>query len=63
MMRRSLPIAARLPAASATRRHVLAATAAKFSTSTATKQASEAPKQPKMVKLTINGKEIEVEQG
>lgn len=36
---------------------------ARFSTSSHRGQASEAPKQPKMIKLHVNGKEVEVEQG
>lgn len=37
---------------------------AAFSTSAIARQASEAPQQPKkMIKLHVNGKEVEVEQG
>ncbi|CDR99008.1 probable NADH dehydrogenase (ubiquinone) 78K chain precursor [Sporisorium scitamineum] len=45
-------VAARLPASSAS-----------FATAASRRQATPAPAPPKMVKLTINGKEIEVEQG
>ena len=41
----------------------LPATSASFATSALQRQATPAPAPPKMVKLTINGKEIEVEQG
>lgn len=37
--------------------------AASLSTTAARHQASPAPEPPKMVKLTINGQEVEVEQG
>ncbi|KAL4400019.1 hypothetical protein ACI68E_002932 [Malassezia pachydermatis] len=37
--------------------------AATFSTSSARRQAALAPDPPKMIKLTVNGKEVEVEQG
>lgn len=41
-----------------------AATASRgFATSSAAAQASEAPQQPKMIKLTVDGKEVEVVQG
>merc|ERR1711971_490159 len=36
---------------------------AAFSTTTARRQATPAPEPPKMVKLTVDGKEVEVEQG
>ncbi|TKY90355.1 hypothetical protein EX895_000353 [Sporisorium graminicola] len=39
------------------------ATSASFATSASRRQATPAPAPPKMIKLTINGKEIEVEQG
>ncbi|KAJ1018116.1 hypothetical protein NDA16_004983 [Ustilago loliicola] len=45
-------VAARVPASTAS-----------FATSASRRQATPAPALPKMVKLTINGKEIEVEQG
>jgi NADH dehydrogenase (ubiquinone) Fe-S protein 1 len=41
----------------------LPATTATFATSASRLQATPAPAPPKMVKLTINGKEVEVEQG
>ena len=34
-----------------------------LSTSASRRQASPAPEQPKMIKLTVNGKEVEVVQG
>lgn len=37
--------------------------AASISTTAARRQASPAPEPPKMVKLSINGQEVEVEQG
>lgn len=36
---------------------------ASFSTTAAARQAAPAPEPPKMVKLTVNGKEVEVVQG
>lgn len=41
----------------------LPATTASFATSASRRQATPAPAPPKMIKLTINGKEVEVEQG
>ncbi len=52
-------------AATATARGMvrLSAPSASMSTSAARRQASPAPEQPKMIKLTIDGKEVEVVQG
>ncbi|KDN52979.1 putative NADH dehydrogenase 78K chain precursor [Tilletiaria anomala UBC 951] len=68
MLRRSVVSASgRLPASAAgaagVARHATGAHMARFSTSCTRAQASPAPEQPKMVKLTVDGKEVEVVQG
>lgn len=53
----------RMVAGSTTKMSAAMLRTAQLSTSAARRQAMPAPEPPKMVKLTINGKEVEVEQG
>ena len=60
----SLRASATLPRARlSSGRAAAALKAASISTTAARRQASPAPEPPKMVKLTVNGKEVEVVQG
>lgn len=53
----------RITAGSSSKTSAAILRAAAFSTTTARRQATPAPEPPKMVKLTVDGKEVEVEQG